>query len=424
MTSAHESSLTQGPRTQNVEETGPEALLTVRGLRKSYDRKSRRPGRDSNRPARHFAVDDVSFDVGHGEVVTLIGPSGCGKTTTLRSIAGLEVPDEGDILLAGRPLFSSAQGRNVPASKRGLGMVFQSYAIWPHLDVFDNIAMPLRATRRSRSLDRTEIAKRVEEVLAVTGLSSYIRKPATKLSGGQQQRLALARALATRPQLILLDEPLSNLDAKLRESMRLELSRLQRELGLTSIYVTHDQDEALAMSTLIVVMNEGRILQIGAPEDIYNNPASRFVAEFVGTSNIVHGTVASLDAGTARVDASFGSLYADGAGCRPGADVVVAIRPESLLMNKLRSDQATNDFPGRVITRAFLGDVSDYLVQVGGATFRTRSNASSVFEPGEDITVTFAPGGVRVLAGDGDATASPHPVEDEASINTTVTTRA
>jgi iron(III) transport system ATP-binding protein len=243
-------------------------MLTVDNLVKSYG-DARRRGRGSveggaaaGAAPRVFAVGGASFEVHDGELFTLLGPSGCGKTTTLRSIAGLESPDEGRISLGERVLFDAAGRVDVPANRRELGMVFQSYAIWPHMTVAKNVSFPLDVLPKRRRPSRGEIAERVERVLETTELAAYADRAATKLSGGQQQRLALARALVIRPELMLLDEPLSNLDAKLRESMRFELKRLQRDLGLTAIYVTHDQAEALVMSSRIAVMNAGRIEQV------------------------------------------------------------------------------------------------------------------------------------------------------------------
>ncbi|MCW2635604.1 MAG: iron transporter ATPase, partial [Blastococcus sp.] len=257
-------------------------------------------------PTRVFAVNDVSFEVQDGELFTLLGPSGCGKTTTLRSIAGLEKPDSGRITIDDRVLYNNGNNNgngngagsrvvNVPANERGLGMVFQSYAIWPHMSVFDNVAFPLQVRKRNVRPGKAEIADKVAKVLQVMELGHLSDRQATKLSGGQQQRLALARALVTEPPLLLLDEPLSNLDAKLRELMRFELKRLQRELKITTVYVTHDQSEALALSHQIAVMNQGRIQQIGTPRQIYERPANQFVADFVGTTNFLDGTVLGPD---------------------------------------------------------------------------------------------------------------------------------
>ena len=225
-----------------------------------------------------------------GKLFTLLGPSGCGKTTTLRSIAGLEKPTAGEIEVGGRLVYSSAKGIFVAPNKRNFGMVFQSYAIWPHMNVFQNVAFPLEVRR----LPKKEIRERVMRVLHAVALDELVDRDATKLSGGQQQRLALARALVMEPQLLLLDEPLSNLDAKLRDRMRSELKRLQRDLSLTTVYVTHDQSEALALSHEIAVMNEGRVVQVGTPRQIYEQPADKFVADFVGTTNFIGGTVTAL----------------------------------------------------------------------------------------------------------------------------------
>ena len=236
------------------------------------------------------AAQNVSFEVPEGKLFTLLGPSGCGKTTTLRSIAGLERPREGEIAVAGRVVYSSKTNTFVAPNKRNFGMVFQSYAIWPHMTVFENAAFPLQVG--NGKLSRKQIEEKVTRVLHTVALDEFADREATKLSGGQQQRLALARALTMEPQLLLLDEPLSNLDAKLRERMRFELKRLQRELRLTTVYVTHDQSEALALSHEIAVMNEGQIVQVGSPRDIYERPRNRFVADFVGSANFLDALVA------------------------------------------------------------------------------------------------------------------------------------
>src|SRR5688572_14008521 len=233
------------------------------------------------------AAQDVSFTVDEGRLFTLLGPSGCGKTTTLRSIAGLERPRAGEIYVNDRVVYSSARNVFVAPNRRGFGMVFQSYAIWPHMNVFQNSAFPLEVGEKSYS--RKDMRDKVMRVLRAVQLDHLADREATKLSGGQQQRLALARALVMEPALLLLDEPLSNLDAKLRERMRFELKRLQRELRITTVYVTHDQSEALALSHAIAVMSEGRIQQIGTAREIYERPVNAFVADFVGTTNFVEG---------------------------------------------------------------------------------------------------------------------------------------
>src|ERR1700686_2167144 len=243
------------------------------------------------------AAQDVSFEVPEGKLFTLLGPSGCGKTTTLRSIAGLEKPTSGEIEGGGQMVYSSDKGIFVAPNKRNFGMVFQSYAIWPHMNVFQNAAFPLQV----RKLRKKEIEERVMRVLQAVQLDHLVDREATKLSGGQQQRLALARALVMEPQLLLLDEPLSNLDAKLRHHLRFELKRLQRELGITTVYVTHDQSEALALSHEIAVMSEGRIQQIATPREIYTRPVNAFVADFVGSTNFLDGSVLGPDGEAGRI---------------------------------------------------------------------------------------------------------------------------
>ncbi|NLS03797.1 ABC transporter ATP-binding protein [Rhizobium sp. P32RR-XVIII] len=311
----------------------------------------------------------IDFEVAEGELFTLLGPSGCGKTTTLRSIAGLELPDRGVIRLADRSLFNAEAGVFTPMYDRDIGMVFQSYAIWPHLNVFENAAYPLRVSRRKRMAE-SEIRKRVSDVLDVVGLARYIDRPSTQLSGGQQQRLALARALVREPKLMLLDEPLSNLDAQLREQMRDELKRLQKEWGVTSIYVTHDQAEALALSDRIAVMNEGRVVQLGTPKQIYHEPNSEFVANFIGKSNMLSATVqsapASCDIGSVMIP--IGPLR-----CRfrhPAAvddSVSIVVRPESIALSASspKKIDGANRFEGTVLGETFLGELLEYKVVMG-----------------------------------------------------------
>jgi iron(III) transport system ATP-binding protein len=379
-------------------------VLAIDNLVKTFaaDKKSRKQSKaakangDKAEPTRVFAVDDVSFEVQQGEMFTLLGPSGCGKTTTLRSIAGLEKPDSGTISVDRRVLFDAATGRstvNVPANERGLGMVFQSYAIWPHMSVFDNVGFPLQVRKRSQRPAKAEIAERVERVLDVMELGHLAGRQATKLSGGQQQRLALARALVTQPPLLLLDEPLSNLDAKLRESLRFELKRLQRELGITSIYVTHDQVEALALSSHIAVMRLGKVVQLGKPREIYTNPNSRFVAEFIGTSNFITGTVAGRDGDCVTVDTTEGRLRVRSAIVLPvGDEAIVSIRPEAVEIGLEGSGGAVpNEWTGEVVNRAFLGDSVDHVVKVGKVEVRNRSNPDVSVAPGTTVHLRMDP---------------------------------
>ncbi len=369
-------------------------MLVVDDLVKTFDGSGRRAG--SADDTRVLAVDGVSFDVQDGELFTLLGPSGCGKTTTLRSIAGLERPDGGRIALDDRVFFDGKRKINTPANSRRLGMVFQSYAIWPHMSVFDNAAFPVTVLPRGRRPSRAQLRERVMRVLEVTDLAALADRAATKLSGGQQQRLALARALVGEPDLVLLDEPLSNLDAKLREAMRFELKRLQRELGLTAIYVTHDQAEALAMSSRIAVVNEGRIVQVGKPREIYERPASEFVATFVGVTNLLRGTVAAVDAadGSCRVDTPDLSVWGvmTGSPLRVGDEAAVSIRPECVQLDADggRPDGSSgvrNEFSGEVGTRAFLGDSVDHVIAIGKQEIRNRSNPAQSIAPGSRVVL-------------------------------------
>jgi iron(III) transport system ATP-binding protein len=374
-------------------------MLVIDHLVKTFpaDKQSRRKRKaGESAPERVFAVNDVSFEVKEGELFTLLGPSGCGKTTTLRAVAGLEPPDSGRIALGDRILFErdgTGRGTTVPANQRGLGMVFQSYAIWPHMTVFDNVAFPLQVRSRSTRPSNAEIRERVDRVLTTMELDHLADRQATKLSGGQQQRLALARALVIEPPLLLLDEPLSNLDAKLRESLRYELKRLQRELGITSIYVTHDQIEALALSTQIAVMCAGQVVQLGKPREIYENPNNKFVAEFIGTSNFLPGKVAERRGDQYEISTAGGPLTLNSqADLAPGCDVVVSIRPEALTLDTGPDGAGrSNVWHGRVQTRAFLGDAVDHIVAVGEQELRARGNPSVSVEPGTDVQVHLDP---------------------------------
>lgn len=374
-------------------------MLRVEDLVKSFAGERRE--RDSNGDStRVLAVDGVTFEVEEGQLFTLLGPSGCGKTTTLRSIAGLEHPDSGSIYVNDRLLFSRGHGSNVsvPANRRDLGMVFQSYAIWPHMRVFDNVAFPLQVRRRSERVSRREIRERVMRVLETMQLAELAERPATKLSGGQQQRLALARALVTEPALLLLDEPLSNLDAKLRESLRFELKRLQRELAVTCVYVTHDQIEALALSSVIAVMKEGRVLQVGRPREVYENPNCQFVAEFIGTSNFIGGKVVGMEGQQVAVDTSEGRILVDHDGAVSiGTDVVLSIRPEALEATLGSRPNAANEWKGTVRGRAFLGDSVDHIISVGKYDLRNRMNPSVSIAPDTDVFLYLDPAKLRLV---------------------------
>jgi iron(III) transport system ATP-binding protein len=340
------------------------------------------------------AVREVSLSVAPGEFVTLLGPSGCGKTTTLRCIAGLESPDAGEIRIDGQVVASGARGIHLPPEARDIGMVFQSYAVWPHMTVFDNVAYGLRVRRASRS----DIKERTSQALELVGLGHVADRYATKLSGGQRQRVALARAIVYRPKVILFDEPLSNLDAKLREQMRIELVRLQRDVGITSIYVTHDQSEALVMSDRVVVMNEGAIQQIGDPRTIYARPANAFVANFLGVANLLEGTLAGRSGALCEIDVALGSagpsvrLRAVGAeGASPGQRLTLSVRPEDLALHLTRPDRAVNVVEGEVIDTVYLGSFLDGQVRVGTHELSVQIDHYERLAPGQKVFLTFEP---------------------------------
>ncbi|MEX2650456.1 MAG: ABC transporter ATP-binding protein [Alphaproteobacteria bacterium] len=315
------------------------------------------------------AVEDVSFAIAKGSFHSFLGPSGCGKTTSLRLIAGFEQPSEGEVRVGGVDMVG------VPAHRRPVNMVFQHYALFPHLDVFDNVAYGLRQRRPRPS--RAELARRVDEALALVRLSGYGARRAWELSGGQQQRVALARALINRPTVLLLDEPLSALDRKLRRDMQIELQTLQREVGITFVLVTHDQEEALSMSDTVAIMRDGRIVQLGAPSELYDAPANRYVADFVGESNFFAGHLVALTGAHADVrlpdDRVLSApVSAKGEPLRVGGPAVIAVRPEAMrLWPSGGQTPADLDccFEGSVENRIFLGDQAEFSV-AGGALGR------------------------------------------------------
>jgi iron(III) transport system ATP-binding protein len=331
------------------------------------------------------AVDGVSFNVEKGRAFTLLGASGCGKTTTLRCIAGLERPTGGVIRIGGREVFNAATGLFVPPDQRRIGMVFQSYAIWPHMDVFENVAFPLRIAKKSRRA----IEEGVKRALDMVQMGALIRRPATRLSGGQQQRLAMARALVQEPDLLLLDEPLSNLDAKLREQMRVELKTLQQRLGLTMLYVTHDQTEAIVLSDEIAVMRDGRIVQHGGPREIYARPKSRFVADFVGSTNFIDGKVAApIGAGLYRVETALGPMAAIGTvELAIGDAVVVSVRPESVTLTSQgrAGGEDGTVWEVTVANQIFVGESTYYEVTRNDRIIRVRANPQLEIEEGRKV---------------------------------------
>jgi iron(III) transport system ATP-binding protein len=323
------------------------ANIRVRGLIKSFETGVR-------------AVNDVDFEVADGQLTTLLGPSGCGKTTTLRLLAGFETPDDGEIAFGDHVVTSMQKGVFEPPEKRGAGMVFQSYAIWPHMTVFENVAYPLSI----RNTPKAEIRTRVFEALELLSLQGFENRPATKLSGGQQQRVAIARALVGNPGILLLDEPLSNLDAKLRAQMRVELLQLQRRLKVTTVYVTHDQTEAMVLSDQVLVMRDGVVQQCGTARDIFKWPVNRFVADFVGFTNFIPATIVDRGSELTTVRVGDGPTFrlASSEAVAEADDVVIATRPAAL---RLRAGTEGQGLKGRIISQAYLGDVIEVHIQVG-----------------------------------------------------------
>jgi spermidine/putrescine ABC transporter ATP-binding subunit len=335
-------------------------------------------------------VRDVTLSLAQGEFVSLLGPSGCGKTTLLRLIAGFYTPDEGEIR------FDGARVNEVPPHERGIGMVFQNYALWPHMTVFSNIAYGLKL----RSIGRAEIGERVAAVLEKVRLGGLGERYPGQLSGGQQQRVALARALVLNPKILLLDEPLSNLDAKIRIQVRAEIRKLQKELGITTVYVTHDQEEALTLSDRIVVFNQGRVFQIGAPKELYERPVNRFVADFIGINNLLEGTVRAAESGFLAVDTALGALHAlPNAALRPGDKCVICVRPENIAVGGAGAER--NVARGKISFAAYLGNTLRYDVDLGqGITFKMDDRDPWHHESramGAEVEIGFAWGGTLAI---------------------------
>ena len=331
------------------------------------------------------AVDDVSFTVAAGEIVVLLGPSGCGKTTTLRCVAGLEHPTSGRIVIGGTMYTDPEAGVLVPPRARNLGMVFQSYAVWPHMTVRQNVAYPLKA----RGVPRSDRAGMIEEALSLVELSDYADRPVTQLSGGQMQRVALARSMVYQPQILLLDEPLSNLDAQLRLRLRDDLRRIIKRVGLTALYVTHDQQEAVVLGDRIGVMRDGRLLQLAAADELYNRPADLFVAGFTGASNVVSGRLVSREGPYGVVAVGAGeNLHVRLAGATaPGAPVSVALRPDNVLLDP--ANPGPNQFPARVVSRHYQGTQTVYEVSLFGQAIEALEVGSAI-RHAADTTVQVA----------------------------------
>jgi ABC-type Fe3+/spermidine/putrescine transport system ATPase subunit len=337
------------------------------------------------------ALDDISLDIRRGEIFSLLGPSGCGKTTTLRIIAGLEQPDRGQIIVDDKVLVSAENGVFVPAQKRNMGMVFQSYAIWPHLSVYDTVAYPLAI----RKLAKNEIAARVHKALQQVGLAGHQDRMASTLSGGQQQRVVLARSLVYEPHVLLLDEPFSNLDSKLREQMRIDLKLLQQRLGVTVILVTHDQIEALSLSDRIAVMNGGRIEQIGTPFALYDEPGSAFVRDFIGASLKLQGRVVDAGLQEATIELEGGGRLRgrlqNGSAPKAGDAVLATVRPEKLIAEAGAADSG-NALEATIKALLFVGDRYECVLQIGAQEVRTflpRPRDRAGYAPGAQLRLTL-----------------------------------
>ena len=334
------------------------------------------------------ALDNVDLVIPANEIFTLLGPSGCGKTTLLRCIVGLEVPDAGEITIGDEVVWSKDKDIFVPPENRGLSMVFQTYAIWPHMNVFDNVAYPLQTRKESKE----NIQQKGAQTLQFVQLEGFENRPATKLSGGQQQRVALARALAPEPKVILFDEPLSNLDAKLREETRKELRSFLTRLKITAVYVTHDRLEALSLSDTVAVMRDGRVAEIGTPRDIYFNSQKQFVADFIGRANLISGQVSSNENEYTMVDSDIGLIN-----CRKMADlsigtgVTVCIRPEFIRVVTERPPGEPNTFQGTIDSLVFVGDSYECEIRVAETCLITQLEPTTVLKKGDMAYLSFDP---------------------------------
>ena len=343
------------------------------------------------------AIAGVDIHIPEGKIVTLLGPSGCGKTTTLRCLAGFENPDEGKIWIGDQLIFDSKQKINLSPQNRGMGMVFQSYAVWPHMSVFENIAFPLRI----RKAPRRKIKEQVERALKMVGIEELKDRLPSEISGGQQQRVAFARAIVYEPAVLLLDEPLSNLDAKLREQMRFEILELQRKLGITTVFVTHDQEEAMVLSDEVLVMEFGKVIQRGDPEAIYFDPSNEFVADFIGKINFLNGTVTQLEEGGAVVaveDNGFRTeIHSTRTNYARGQKVLASIRPENIEIHTSKPDQEINTWPAKLIRKNFLGGLFDMVVEVLGKELRARTPFRVDAKSGSDIFIHVPPKDVLLI---------------------------
>jgi len=377
--------LTTQPQVESIP-ADLEAMVSIRLLKKEFRRKN---------GDTVAAIDDVSIDVQPGEFLVLLGPSGCGKTTLLRTIAGLEMPDSGVIQIAGTPVFDSSTNVMLPPERRDLGMIFQSYALWPHMSVLKNVEYPLKARRGD--LTKTQIREKANRILGLLGLSEMAESYPSQLSGGQQQRVALARALVGGRRLILFDEPLSNVDAKVRETLRRELKLMQSELGFSAVYVTHDQTEAMELADRIAVVKSGRVEQVASPQELYDNPVSRYVADFIGGANLVEGTVTTVhDDGTVMVETVFGAVKAQGSMYYVGDSVVLLARPERCEVT-LENPHTVNSWPVKVGRRVFYGAHVEVEGEINGVVFRAWIKDGSLPHDTAQAWLRVAPAHMRAI---------------------------
>ena len=333
------------------------------------------------------ALDDVNLTIGDNTIFTLLGPSGCGKTTLLRSIVGLENPDFGEITIGDEIVWSKEKNIFIPPEKRGLGMVFQTYAIWPHMNVFDNVGYPLQ----NQGLPKSEIKQRVAETLKLVQLEGFENRPATKLSGGQQQRVALARALVAKPKVILFDEPLSNLDAKLREETRKELRAFLCGLGITAIYVTHDRIEALALSDIIAVMRAGKVVEMGTPKKIYFNSDHKFVADFIGRANLIEGTITQSVGNHATLKTAIGDIVGlNNHHLKVGENAIMCIRPEFISLAHTQTSHEKNIFKGVMENLVFIGEAYEGDIKIGDTLLTTTIEPTENIHDGSEIFISFS----------------------------------
>src|ERR687895_45556 len=364
-------------------------MISIRQLQKSFEAQQ----------GQVNALKGIDLEVSEGEFCVLLGPSGCGKTTTLRCVAGLERPDGGKISIGGQKVFASGERVYVPTNKSPIGMVFQSYAIWPHMTVAQNVAYPLTIQRRSKD----EIKRRVKDVLKIVGLDGLEDRPAPKLSGGQQQRVAFARALINEPKVMLLDEPLSNLDAKLRVQMRSEIKSLQRRTSITTIFVTHDQAEALAISDQIAVMHAGTLIEVGSPRQLYTRPKRRFTATFLGLTNLIAGKVLEVDGDSrpGKMETKKGILsYVPAPGLKKDQAAVISIRPENIPLHKDKPQSLENVLEGTVTEAIFMGDSYQCKIAVGDDILAVHTHPFQSVNPGDKVYLHLDPKSCNGLPAD------------------------